>query len=384
MKIWKSPAGILKLKRFPFAGDASHQAWDAADEWIINRFADYPAVKTRPTAIVGEAFGVLGTALGGGKITALSDSLMSLLSLEENRKLNPSADGPLTVIKADTDFNSPDKAKFEMADKLIIRLPKNLELLEVYIRLSLSLADENTEIWLGGMDKRWNRGVQKITDRYLETAERFPFVRHARWIKYRIKAESEKPASSFKSGEWELERYPVAILPAPAVFASAVMDAGTAAFIEKFPEAEAEAAEVIVDLGCGSGILGLSAAYLNPEGRVIFTDESSLAVANAEANFRNNEFTAAADFLQTNGADGIADASVDLVLCNPPFHYQNIQTREPAEFLFGEARRILKPGGTVQIVGNSHLGYHKLLKDYFIKARDVYRDSKFTVMRGKR
>ena len=50
--------------------------------------------------------------------------------------------------------------------------------------------------------------------------------------------------------------------------------------------------------------------------------------------------------------------------------------------MFEEARRVLKTGGTVQIVGNSHLGYHKHLRRFFPEALEVYRDSRFTVLRA--
>lgn len=386
MKIWNSPAGAIKLERYPFAGQKSHQAWDAADEWIVKRFP----VPDTSLYIVGEAFGVLGTAWSGSGIIALSDSHLSLSALEENRRLNPDkAVG--TLKKCPITEASPAGAADDIADdetptpcRIIIRLPKAIDLLESYIRAALILAGTDTEIWIGGMDKRWNRGVQKITEKLLETVKVFPFERHARWIQFKPRPENTELPQSNQAAEWELERYPISILPAPAVFSAAGLDGGTAAFIEAFPETQAEAADISVDLGCGSGILGLCAAYLNPEGRVIFTDESYLAVKNAETNFKLNGFSAEADFIVSNGAEGLDDNSVDLVLCNPPFHYQNIQTREPAEFLFNEAKRILKAGGTIQVVGNSHLGYHKLLKEYFPNARDVYRSDKFTVMRGRK
>jgi 16S rRNA (guanine1207-N2)-methyltransferase len=235
------------------------------------------------------------------------------------------------------------------------------------------------------MDKRWNRGVTGITEKYLETVTVFPFERHARWIQYKKNKSDKKPDDSRENPvEWDLERYPISILKAPAVFSSAVLDAGTAAFIEVFPENRAESSSTIVDLGCGSGLLGLCGAYNNPKARIIFTDESFLAVENAKTNYIFNKLSADAEFLVTNGAEGIADESVDLVLCNPPFHYQNIQSREPAQFLFSEAKLILKPAGTIQIVGNSHLGYHKLLPEYFSLVKEMFRDSRFTVLRGTR
>ena len=322
MKIWQSPAGALKLERYPFSGSRSHQAWDAADEWILRRF---PA-QSGSVLITGEAFGVLATAWGRTEVTALSDSLLSLSALERNRGLNPEYTGGGLITASSADPN-PEAAS--SVEKIFIRLPKSIELLEIYIRLSLKYASAETEIWLGGMDKRWSRGVKKITDRYLTAAGVFPFERHARWISFQ-KAEvpPEQLRESADGRIWRLEKYPVRITPAPAVFSSSALDPGTAAFLGCFPEEEAALADTVADIGCGSGILGLCAAHLNTDAKILFTDESFLAVQAAEANAGLNGCRGRSSFIPSNGLTGVDDGSVDLVLCNPPFHYQNIQTIE--------------------------------------------------------
>lgn len=383
MKIWKNKAGEKRLKRYPFAGAQSHQAWDAADEWIVSRLP----VHSETVMITGEAFGALGTAWGSGDITAAGDSVMSFEALKENRKLNPDSSGKLSIIK--TTDAPPEVDSRTAFSKIFIRLPKSLELLDIYLKMVIPYADAETEIWLGGMEKRWSRGTVKATEKYLSVTEVFPFERHARWIQYKKSANADTTlttelAKTIECDAWDLERYPLSICPSPSVFSNSSTDPGTSAFIQAFPGLAAKEADSIVDLGCGSGILGLCAASINPEALITFTDESYLATASAEKNFTYNKLSSQTNFLVTNGATGVEDSSQDLVLCNPPFHYQNIQSREPAEFLFGEALRVLKPGGTVQVVGNSHLGYQKLLVKFFPDAKDVYQNSKFTVLRGRK
>ena len=397
MKTWKSPAGELKLKRYPFAGEKSHQAWDAADEWIVSRFADAGADENLSIAVCGEAFGVLAAAWGRNRLTVISDSYLSLLAMRENRGLNPDFSGSELIVRTTAAAETEESPA--PAGRLIIRLPKSLELLEIYIRTALEHCTDDTEIWIGGMDKRWSRGVAGITGKYLEAREVFPFERHARWIRYSLTPEASADGIQppVAGPIWKTEKYPLSINPAPAVFSGSSLDAGTAAFLEVFPEDEAKRAAAIADMGCGSGILGLAAAFINPEAELIFSDESFLAVKAAEANAALNGIAPRARFITGNGLAGsaygpgdtvdsqgsVAPGSIDLVLCNPPFHYKNIQTREPAEFMFREALRVLRPGGTVQIVGNSHLGYHKLIKDFFPDSRTVLKNSRFTVIRGR-
>ena len=63
--------------------------------------------------------------------------------------------------------------------------------------------------------------------------------------------------------------------------------------------------------------------------------------------------------------DGLAEQapeSLDLVLCNPPFHQQQVVGDFLAWRMFQQAREALVVGGALYIVGNRHLGYHAKLK----------------------
>lgn len=399
MKEWISPAGNIKLERHPFKGEKTHQAWDSADEWIASKLEsllarDEDSVRKK-LLITGEAFGVLATLWGRHDVTALNDSLLSFTAAEHNRGLNPKLcrggfrQVRTTEAQPGTDAQAgAAKQNDDLPELIIMRLPKSLELLEIYLRQSLNFAGPETDIWLGGMEKRWSRGVKNLTDHYLAAGEVYPFERHSRWIRFRRASDTEKllPAEGSPSEEtaaWMLERYPVKVLPAGLVFSSKGLDQGTAAFLAAFPETAVKSAERIADAGCGSGILGLSAAALNPDANIFFTDESFLAVEACSANINLNGWTDRAEAWPANGLDGIEDESLDLVLCNPPFHYQNIQSREPAEFLFKEAARCLKPDGLIQVVGNSHLGYHRLLEKYFTEVKKVYSNSKFQIHRAE-
>ena len=374
MKTLNSPAGQLKLVRYPFAGDPSHQAWDSADEWILGRF---PSAEDR-ILITGEAFGVLAAAWQSEGTAVFSDSVLSLMAMDENLRLNAGGESvrrPAVITPADTNINVP-----EPMDRIFIRIPRSLDLLEYYIRSSLRFAGNQTEIWLGGMDKLWSGGVKKITDRLLKTEDVFPFARHSRWIRFSIRQEPlpASPACEI----WHLEGLGLEFHPVPGVFSGSRLDGGTAALLEAYPEKAARKAERIIDAGCGSGILGLAAAAINPEADLVFTDESFLAVSSAEQNYRRNfgSRPGGASFRAVNGISCEEDNSADLVLCNPPFHYKNIQSPEPAEFLFSEAARVLKTGGELRAVGNSHLGYHRMLEKIFGRCRTVKRGKRFTVL----
>ncbi|MDC7126387.1 MAG: methyltransferase [Spirochaetales bacterium] len=378
MKTWKINDKSIHLERYPFKGAHSHQAWDSADEWIAQKFPEHE----NEIIIIGEAFGALSTLWGKSNITIINDSQLSLEAAKKNRENNKANISgkikytPITSLKA-------EKNNIE---KIFIRLPKNLELLELYIQAALSFSETETEIWIGGMDKRWNRGVLKITEQNLETVKIFPFYRHSRWIQYRLNTNKKKNIKHPLKTIF-LEKYKIELQPALAVFNSGKLDQGAETFLESLPIEEISQAETIADIGCGSGVLGLSALRQNPSAKLIFTDESYAAIQATENNFILNFKDAEniknrPQFKTANGLTGIENNSLDLILCNPPFHFKNIQTREVAAFMFEEAKRCLKKNGMLQIVGNNHLGYHKLLKDFFDNVSEVNKNDKFRVFRA--
>ena len=83
--------------------------------------------------------------------------------------------------------------------------------------------------------------------------------------------------------------------------------------------------------------------------------------------------------------DGLAEQpadSLDLVLCNPPFHQQQVVGDFLAWRMFQQARAALMTGGELWIVGNRHLGYHAKLKRLFRGVEQVAATPKFVVLRA--
>jgi 16S rRNA (guanine1207-N2)-methyltransferase len=137
------------------------------------------------------------------------------------------------------------------------------------------------------------------------------------------------------------------------------------------------------DLGCGSGILGTVAARQNPQAGLVFTDESFMAVESAKATFLgavgDDRF---AEFLVTDALDRVEPDSVDIVLNNPPFHDGHVKGDAIAWRMFVEAKRTLRTGGELYVVGNRHLGYHEKLKRLFGNWETVGSNPKFVVLRA--
>ncbi len=173
-----------------------------------------------------------------------------------------------------------------------------------------------------------------------------------------------------------LEGREVEIAACEGIFAAGRLDAGAAALITAM---EVEAGHRCLDLGCGSGIVGLAAALRG--GEIVATDLSARAVYATRATFQRNGLTA--EVHHTLGGEGLPAASFDRVLTNPPFHSGRRRTEAVADFFIAESRRLLRPGGKLYLVGNAFLPYGARIRLRFAQVRLVHDDGRYRVWEAK-
>jgi 16S rRNA (guanine1207-N2)-methyltransferase len=163
----------------------------------------------------------------------------------------------------------------------------------------------------------------------------------------------------------------------PGVFAHDRLDEGTRLLVEAI---EPPIGARVLDIGCGSGAIGLLAARLGAA-QVDLVDASLLAVAAAQENIRQNQVAGARAF----ACDGVpADRRgwYDLILTNPPFHVGKAVDYEVAHAFIGQARRALKDGGQFVLVANQFIRYDQLLRSAFAHVDCVTATRSFRVWRA--
>ena len=82
-------------------------------------------------------------------------------------------------------------------------------------------------------------------------------------------------------------------------------------------------------------------------------DQSAAAVASAAATAAANGLADRITVVRDDAAASLPDGSVDLVVCNPPFHLGAAVVTTAADRLFAAAARVLRPGGELWTVYNS-------------------------------
>ena len=163
-----------------------------------------------------------------------------------------------------------------------------------------------------------------------------------------------------------------------AAFAGARIDLGTRALLGCLDRMAPDAATAL-DLGCGTGILAAALARTRPALDVLAVDQSTAAVASARATAAANGLEQRIRVVRDDAGSSLPDGSVDLVVCNPPFHVGAAVVTTAADRLFAAAARVLRPGGELWTVYNSALRYKPVLARLVGPTRQMAQTPKFTV-----
>ncbi|MGO1316463.1 MAG: class I SAM-dependent methyltransferase, partial [Cellulomonadaceae bacterium] len=168
-----------------------------------------------------------------------------------------------------------------------------------------------------------------------------------------------------------------------AAFAGTRVDIGTR-FLLGFLDQVGPERGTALDLGCGTGVLAVALARARPGLHVVATDRSAAAVASARATAAANGVADRVTVLRDDAAGSVPDGSVDVVLCNPPFHLDAAVHTGAASRMFAAAARVLRPGGELWTVYNSALRYKGELGRTVGPTELVGQNPKFTVTQSVR
>ncbi|MEE9411591.1 MAG: methyltransferase [Methylococcales bacterium] len=371
------PQGSFKLSRFPVRIDEKLRAWDAADEYVLQTLDQIPDVEQQSVLILNDHCGAISIALAETnqfkQLQMMSDSWLAHQALLYNLKNNDIVENKIKLL------NSLQEAD-GLLDLVIIKIPKTLALLEEQLyRIRHNLHD-NTRIIGAGMVKQIHTSTLKLFERVLGQTQTSLAKKKARLITCQYD-QNLQPEKNPYPKNYTLENTTIEIINHANVFSRDSLDIGTRFFLEQIPFSDQPLN--IIDLGCGNGLLGLIAAQRNPLARLVFVDESFMAIASAETNFKTVFKTNHhAEFIVTDCLSGFSENSVDLVLNNPPFHIQNAISDDVARQMFSQSRKVLKTGGELWVVGNRHLTYFARLKRLFGHCEVVASNRKFLIFRA--
>ncbi|OAB29352.1 16S rRNA methyltransferase [Paenibacillus macquariensis subsp. defensor] len=161
------------------------------------------------------------------------------------------------------------------------------------------------------------------------------------------------------------------------VFSKKGVDYGSKVLIEAMefsPGAE------ILDVGCGYGPMGLTAARMVKDGHVTMVDVNSRAVELAKENALLNGITNVS-IMESNLFTAVKGKSFDVILTNPPIR----AGKETVHAIFEQAYEHLRDGGALWVVIQKKQGApsaKEKLTDLFGDVQEVTKDKGYRIFKA--
>ncbi|WP_067710637.1 class I SAM-dependent methyltransferase [Nocardia yamanashiensis] len=366
-----------RLRRYPDVEAVNLYAVDAADRLLLDVAADsLAAAGDGRVAVIDDGYGALTLGAVAAHdlhgVRVHQDLLTGELALANNARAAGLTDR--------YGVHELGRGLLEDVRVVLWRLPRALSGLAEIADAIARFAAPDVEVFAGGRDKYLTPAMNEVL------AESFGSVRASRGRqKSRILLATEpKPVGEprfpmrNKLDDRELE-----VVAHGAAFSGPRLDIGTRFLLDYLKRMKPDARDAI-DLGCGTGILAVALAQSRPGIRVTATDQSAAAVASTRATAELNAVADRVTVLRDDAMSGAPDNSADLVLCNPPFHVGAAVHTGSAIKMFQQAGRVLRPGGELWTVYNTHLNYRGVMERMVGKTDVMGRNRKFTVTRSVR
>jgi 23S rRNA (guanine1835-N2)-methyltransferase len=357
---------MSELKRYPRRKNETLQAYDAGDELLL-KYLQTQSLEQKKILILNDGFGALSCGLSGVDTATYTDSFVSA----EGIRLNSGG--------AVQPFNSLGQL-IDSYDCVVMKLPNNLSFFEDLLAHLTARMHPGAQLICAGMVKYMVKSYFDLIHQYIgETTTSLaekkarlifaPFSKHVVTSPYPIRVQIDGFIQPFVHHS--------------NLFSREKLDVGTRFFLEHLPS---NVKGTLLDLGCGNGVVGIKARCLSPEAKIIFSDQSQMAIDSALINYDQQiglKVSPEPHFVWTNCFENQPENSLDWVLCNPPFHQQQVVGDEVAWQMFIDSKAALKTGGSLRVIGNSHLGYQAKLKKLFGNSRLVAQNSKFVIVEAQ-
>ncbi len=347
-----------QLERYPKTFDKSLRAWSNAELLVLDVVSDR---NTKTVHVFNDRFGVWNCALQHKKVTTVWTYASQQKAIRQNLVLNKLA--------VEVDYKTPldDLQSVELA---LIKIPKSIELFELFLQQIHKASHEKTEVVCGFMTKYFSTSFVKVAEQYFEEVTQSQAWKKARLLVLKSPKKSLLKKEFINTLPWKdnvLQQY-------YGVFSSGSIDIGTQFFLENLQLKPNELK--VLDVASGNGIIAYEATNQNPDIEVTLLDDFNLAIESSKINLEGKK----AQFVCDDTLEKVDKNSFDLVVSNPPFHFEHENNIEVALNLFTGVESCLKVNGRFLLVANSHLNYSTHLTKLFSSVSVLQQNKKFQII----
>ena len=253
-------------------------------------------------------------------------------------------------------------------DCVLLKIPKSLFEFRLCLDHILHNSTEDLTVICSFMTRHFSPKMIKISEVYFEVVEQSKALKKARLLTLKKKKTTPK-IEPIKKIEYKSSVYNQYW----GVFSGEHIDYATQYFLEEMDLSGSF--KCVLDLGSGNGIIANEIYKQDPDLEIHLLDDSYLAIASGKLNIQGKNIHHHCN----NNLSIFEDQQFDLIVSNPPFHFEYEINIQVAINLFKECARCLKKGGSFQLVANKHLNYKTHLERIFSVVEIVAENEKFIV-----
>lgn len=346
------------IERYDGSEDRSLRAWSAADEYLISAF-DALEHQWEQLSIYHDRFGYLACQLHTARPTIIITHKSQENALAANYKANG-----ISALKS----NDPLTALPNKTDVVLMKVPKSLGLFQLFLEHIAQNSTDDVVVICAFMTRHFTTNMLEVAGKYFEGVEQSRAVKKARLLTL-TKKKPTTPGQLLTESTYKEQVYQQYF----GVFSADHIDYATQFFLEHVQIEDGD--ERILDLASGNGVIGNELLKELPNAEMHLLDDSFLAVASAKLNVQGDKV----HHHYANDLSSFEPDSLDLIVTNPPFHFEyEVNIKVPIA-LFRASHQCLKKGGNLQLVASQHLNYKTHLEPLFADVQVLAEDEKFVV-----